>query len=221
MRKNLLAALRLCALLLLCVPRLGAQDSRLVDSKLIEAVAAYDAGSFQQARRSLLALASRAPQNDAVFYYLGLCDAELGDLEEAETFLRKAVDLDPHNYWYKERLAALYSATGKPELTIDIYESLIEDYPKKTELYYSLVSLYARQNRPDKVLETLDTIELLSGRSEMVALTRYDVLLSQQKPEEAFRALEDYNREFSSARVLSAMGDFKLSEYEDSLALSY
>lgn len=221
MRKTLPAVLRLCALLLLCVPRLGAQDSRLVDSRLIEAVAAYDAGSFQQARRSLLALASRAPQNDAVFYYLGLCDAELGDMEEAETFLRKAVDLDPHNYWYKERLAALYSATGKPELTIDIYESLIEDYPKKTELYYSLVSLYARQNRPDKVLETLDTIELLSGRSEMVALTRYDVLLSQQKPEEAFRALEDYNREFSSARVLSAMGDFKLSEYEDSLALAY
>ena len=123
MRKNLPAVLRLCALLLLCVPRLGAQDSRLVDSRLIEAVAAYDAGSFQQARRSLLALASRAPQNDAVFYYLGLCDAELGDMEEAETFLRKAVDLDPHNYWYKERLAALYSATGKPELTIDIYET--------------------------------------------------------------------------------------------------
>jgi len=221
MKKFRLAALPLCALLLLCAPRLGAQDNKLIDSKLIEAVAAYDAGSYQQARRTLLALASRAPQNDAVFFYLGLCDAELGDLEEAETFLRKAVDLDPHNYWYKERLAALYSATGKPELTIDIYESLLQDYPKKTEIYYALVNLYARQNQPDKVLETLDNIELLSGKNEMVALTRYDVLLSQNKPEEAFRALEDYNRDFSSPRVLASMGDFKLSEYQDSLALAY
>ena len=221
MKKKLQASLWLCALLLVCGPRLGAQDSRLVENRLVEAVAAYDAGSFQEARRALLALASRAPDNDAVFYYLGLCDAELGDLGEAETHLRRAVELDPHNYWYKDRLAALYSATGKPELTIGIYESLLEDYPKRTELYYSLVNLYARQNQPDKVLETLETIELLSGKNEMVALTRYDLLLSQNKPEEAFRVLEDYNREFSSARVLSAMGDHKLSEYQDSLALAY
>ena len=221
MMKRIQAALWLFALLLVCAPRLGAQDSRLVEGRLIEAVAAYDAGSYQQARRALLTLSSLAPDNDAVFYYLGLCDAELGDLEEAETFLRKAVELDPHNYWYKDRLAALYSATGKPELTIGIYESLLEDYPKRTELYYGLVNLYARQNQPEKVLETLDTIELLSGRNEMVALTKYDLLLSQNKPEEAFRVLEDYNREFTSSRVLSAMGDFKLAEYEDSLALAY
>lgn len=190
-----------------------------LENRLIEAVALYNDGDVSAARGILVSLADS--DNDAVFYYLGLCDVASGNLQEAMVNLQKAVDLDPHNFWYKYRLASLFSETGKPEKTIELYESLLKDFPKKTDLYYSLVNLYANQNEVDKVLETLSEIESISGKNEMVTLARYDVLMSLDKSEEAYQALVEYNNEYTSPQILAAMGDFKLSEYEDSVALNF
>ncbi len=200
---------------------ISAQEDKSSQNTIVDAVALYNDGKWSEARSLLLPILSEGKENDAAYYYLGLCDIHLNDIEEAETFLRKAVDLDPHNFWYKYSLAGLYSSEGKTELTADLFESMLEDFPKRTQLYYNLVSIYASQNKIDKVLETLSEIEASSGKSEMVTLARYDVMMSLDKPDEAFRVLEDYNKEFASPQILAAMGDAKLSNYEDTLALSY
>lgn len=192
-----------------------------VETLLIDAVARYNEGNYSGARDILLPLAAKVPDNDAVCYYLGLCELYLGEMTEAETHLAEAARLDPHNFWYKERLARLYSATGRPELTVSIFEQLIEDFPDKTDVYYSLAGLYAQMGKTDKVLETLDEIETIFGKSETVTLYRYDVLMQQQRPDEAYKALEEFNKEYLSAQVLSAMGDYNLSQYEDTLALGF
>ncbi|MBP5300610.1 MAG: tetratricopeptide repeat protein, partial [Victivallales bacterium] len=75
--------------------------------------------------------------------------------------------------------------------------------------------------RVDDVLRTLDEIETVTGRDEMVALTRYDVLMRQEKPDEAYAMLESYNAEMDSPRILVAMGDHCVSQLKDSLALRY
>ena len=161
------------------------------------------------------------PSNDGAYYYLGLSDYYLGNVKDAEAELREAVRLDPENYWYRDRLAVLYSLTGQEELTIEMYEGLLKDYPKKTDIYYNLVNLYARQNRMDKVMETLDHIETIVGKDESTTVARYDVLMHQNKPEEAFKALEEFNEDYSSPQILCMMGDAKLSDYQDTLAMNY
>lgn len=217
MIKKYVAILCVCFFALSFPPFSMAQES--IENRVIDAVTLFNDGDVSSARRILAPLAVSASDNDAVFYYLGLCDVALGNMQDAENNLQKAVDLDPHNYWYKYRLASLFSATGKIEKTIGLYESLLKDFPKKTELYYNLVNLYANQNQVDKVLDALSEIESISGKNEMVTLARYDVLMSLDKSEEAFKALEEYNNEYTSPQILAAMGDFKLSEYEDSVAL--
>ena len=223
MRHTLLQILAIC---LLIAPgtafRAGAQThSKDVDSILIDAVALYNAQDYQGAMKLLRPLASAYPDNDAVFYYLGLCAVYTNDAEEAETYFQQAVSLDSTNFWYRDYLARLYMSTRRPELAIDIYDALIRDFPKNYDLYYNLVNLYAQQGKPDKMLSTLDEIEEVQGLNENVTMTRYEVLMRQEKPDEAFAALEKFNEEYSSPSILATMGDFKLSQYEDSLALQY
>ena len=191
-----------------------------VENQLVDAVALYNNRAFAQSRTLLQTLSKAAPDNDAVWYYLGLDEAMLGNADTAVSHLRKAVDLDPHNYWYKRRLADLYQAAGEDEMVVQMYESILSEFPDKSEVLYDLLSLYLKQEKYEKALDALDDIEKVTGPGEQVASTRYDILRQLGRNEDAIRVLEDFNDQFTSPSILSMMGDYYLSEYKDSLALA-
>ena len=207
----------LTALLLLAGTFAWAQS---VENQLVDAVALYNNRAYAKSRTLLQTLSKAAPENDAVQYYLGLDEAMLGNSDAAIAHLRKAVELDPHNYWYKRRLADLYQAAGEDEMVVQMDESILEEFPDKTDVLYDLLSLYLKQKKYDKALEALADIERVTGPGEQIARTRYDILQEQGKSEEAIKVLEDFNDQFTSAPILSMMGDYYLSEYKDSLALA-
>ena len=219
--KKLLLIILAVALNLSLMAQNPSKLQKNMEAVLIDAVQLFEDARYKDARDRLSVIVDADPANDAAYYYLGLSNYYLGDIKDAEVALREAVRLDPENYWYRDRLAVLYSMAGKEDLTVSIYESLLEDYPKKTEIYYNLVNLYARQNRLDKVMETLDHIETVSGRSESTVLARYDILMHQNRADEAFRILEEFNEEWSSPQILCMMGDARLTDYQDTLALGY
>lgn len=224
--KRCLILLSMAMPLLFLQPALYAQKNtsslrKTTESLMVDAVQKYEDGNFKEAEAIFSVIIDASPENDAAYYYKGLCDLYMGNTKDAEAELREAVRLDPDNYWYRDRLAVLYSMTGQDELTISIYESLLESYPRKTEIYYNLVNLYAGQGRMDKVIETLDTIETVSGKDESTVLARYEVLMRMDKADEAFKVLEAFNEDYSSPQVLSMMADAKLTEDKDSLALAY
>ena len=223
MRKTLMAAAAACALIFSVIGPAPAQSKKTlqVESGLVDAVALFDAGQFKEASSLLKVLANADPANDAVHYYLGLSAVGLRDYDTAVAQLREAVRLDPSNYWYRDRLARLYTSTGQPELAIDIYESLIKEFPKNTDIYYTLVQLYMQNGKTEDVLRTLDEIETVAGKDDMVALTKYDILMRQEKPDEAYALLESYNEALTSPRILVAMGDHCVSQFKDTLALRY
>ena len=204
---------------LLLLPALFASAQR-VETQLVDAVALYNNRAYAEARNLLQTLSKASPDNDAVHYYLGLSEAMLDHADAAVTHLRKAVELDPHNYWYKRRLADLYRAMGEDEVVVQMLESILSEFPDKTEVLYDLLSLYLKQEKFDKALVTLDDIEKLIGPGEQIVRTRYDILRQLGRDEEAIAALEDFNDRFTSPSVLSMMGDYYLSEYKDTLALS-
>ena len=223
MRKTMMAVAAACALIFSAIAPAPAQSKKSlqVESGLVDAVALFDAGKFKEAASLLKVLSAADPANDAVRYYLGMSSVYLQDYDTAVAQLREAVRLDPSNYWYRDRLARLYTSTGQPELAIDIYESLMKEFPKKTDIYYTLAQLYMQNGKVDEVLRTLDEIETVTGKDEMVALTKYDVLMRQQKPDEAYALLESYNEDLTSPRILVAMGDHCVSQFKDTLALKY
>ena len=195
--------------------------SKAADSELIDAVAAFDAKQYAEAKGRLEKLTAANLRNDAAFYYLGMCRLYTNDIDGAKEAFKKASEIDPGNFWYKERLARTYSLTGEDDLTIATYEELLKDFPKKNDLYFTLVNLYLKQGQKDKALGAMDQIEAVFGKSENVTATRYDILLRQNKPAEALKVLEDYNKEFSSPYVLTKLGDHSMAEYKDTAALAY
>ena len=212
--------------LVLSAPALRAQDrtSRLRDtaeSLLVDAVQAYDSGATKAAMDRFSAILEAFPDNDAAHFYQGMCHARLGDIASGLKEIGEAVRLAPDNYWYRDRLATLYAMNGQDDQAVATYEALLADFPRKTEIHYSLVNLYVRQNRLDKVLETLDEIERVMGRDETTALARYDILMHQDKAAEAFSVLEEFNEDFPTPQVLAMMGDSKAAADEDSLAMAY
>ena len=210
----------LSCLLAFCVGT-GAQDmkTRLAENDIITAVGYYDEHRFSEAALLLRETVGRNPENDAAHFYLGLAEFCLNDIDKAESELETAVKLDSSNFWYRYRLAMIYSASGKEELTLKMFEDLIRDFPDKYDLYYTMVELYQKQGQQEKALETLTQIENVFGSSDMTAIARFDLLRKMGKEEEGYEYLEDFNKRYSSVQVLSLLGDRQLSMYNDSLAL--
>lgn len=188
---------------------------------LISAVGKYNDNDFNGAEAILRKIAAEDSGNDAAWYYLAQISAERGDVNMAEEYLRFATELDSGNFWYRYRLARLYALTSRPELAAGIYEKLLEDFPKKSELYLDLTELYAAQKEYDKALATLDEIQTVFGMTESIAVYRFNLLRMMNRQEEAFKSLEEYNKEYSSPYVLSTLADYQMSMYNDETAIAY
>lgn len=191
------------------------------ENMLLSAVEKFNANDADAAMSILEDIVAEDPDNDAAWYYLAQSAVLKGDLETAEQCYRMAADLDSGNFWYRYRLAMLYSITSRPELTIEMFEKLLEDFPKKSDLYFSMVELYAQQRDFEKALETLKEIENVFGMNESIAVYRFNFLRMLNRSEDAIKSLEDYNKEYSSPYVLSMLADYEMSMYNDSTALVY
>lgn len=198
-----------------------AQEGIRADGRIVNAVQMYEDENFTGAKTMLDAILKTSPDNDAAWYYRGLCNMRLKNAADSERDLKQAVALDSTNYWYRYMLAGLYGMTGRSVLTIDMYESLLRDFPKKSELYYGLANLYINQGQADKALKIIGDIETQFGKSDATVMTRFNILSRQERHEEAYEALEEYNKEYSSPQVLSMLGDYEMGMYNDSSALAY
>lgn len=191
------------------------------ETMLVDGVEKYVQGDIANAEACFDKILKTDSGFDAAWYYKGLCRMQRKDGQTAEAALKRAVELDSANFWYRYVLAELYGMTGKRDLTVSIYESLLRDFPKRSELYYNLANLYLGQNQLDKALSTIHDIETQFGKSDATVMTTFNILHRQKRDEEAFRALEEYNREYSSPQVLTLLGDYQMSMYNDSTALAY
>ena len=199
----------------------GSRPGSETENLVLSAVTCLNSNDAAGAKAMLSKALANDPQNDAAWYYLAMASLMSDDIAEAEEYLKSAVALDPDNFWYRYRLATLYGATQRKELTIDIYEKLLEDFPKKSELYLDMVDLYAAQGEFEKALETINQVETVFGVSETLVMYRFNLLRHMERYEEAFASLEKYNEEYSSPYVLSTLGDWQMSMYNDSTALAY
>ena len=188
---------------------------------IVSAVEHYQTGDFVRAEAILHRILSTDPDNDAALYYMAMCHLTQNRTEKAEECLDAAIAVDSTNFWYRQRLASLYAMTSRPELTIDTYEKILKDHPKRSELYFDLVELYSSQKEYDKALNTISEIETIFGMTESVAIFRYNLMLQTGRHEEAYKSLEEYNSRYSSPYVLSVLAEHQLNSYNDSTALAY
>jgi tetratricopeptide (TPR) repeat protein len=203
---------------------LGSAGLHAQSVRFIDAMKNYQAGEFTEARKLFEAEVKENPENDAAWYYLSaIASTDEARSQEAETFLKKAVALSPDNFWYRYTLAMMYVNTDRRELAVPVLEQLSADYPKKSDLQLDLINLYLSENDVEKALATLDRIDAIRGKNEIVGLTRAELKLKQPRaePDLVYAELADYYEECRSPRIASILGDYYAGTYRDSLALRY
>lgn len=203
---------------------LGSTGIHAQSVRFIDAMKNYQAGEYAEARKLFEAEVNENPENDAAWYYLSaIASTDKARIQEAESCLKKAVALSPDNFWYQYTLAMLYVNTDRRELAVPILEQLTAGYPKKSDLQFDLINLYLSENDVAKALATLDRIDAIRGKNEIVGLTRAELKIKQDgaDPESVYGELAEYFEECRSPRIATILGDYYAGTYRDSLALRY
>ncbi len=188
---------------------------------LFEGVREYNNKNFTIAKEAFVKLLELDPENDAAYYYLSNISINGNDIVSGEILLKKAIELDTTNYWYKSMLANIYLSTKKTKEAIAVYEDLLKQFPQRTDSYYALANLYVNTEDLDKSAGILDKIEQLQGKSEATVMARFNLYRMSQDWEGALKFLLESNKEVSSPRIETLIGDLYADRYRDSLAMSY
>ena len=112
--------------------------TELDSDKFLDAVAQYAEGHYSSALVLLTELLETSPDDDAVNYYMGLCELPLNKVQEATLHLEKAASIDSTNQWYTNALVNLYGATGNRIKFADSCEKLVRINPGMYSNPYTL-----------------------------------------------------------------------------------
>ena len=128
---------------------------RILDNMVLEAVDMLDKGNVKEAEKVLQDALFVNPSSDAAWYYMGEVAIHKPDVNQALECYTKAVELDSDNFWYRYRLARLYSFVSR-EVAVEQYEQLIKDFPKKSDLYFDLAELYSGRHQRNREYDRFD-----------------------------------------------------------------
>ena len=192
--------------------------------KYLDALKNYQQGDNKEALRLFQEEFKENPANDAACYYIAsICATDPNRDADTEAWLKKAIALSPDNFWYRYTLALFYLHSDRQALAVQMLEALSADFPKKSDLYFDLINVYLSENDIEKALTTLDKIDRIKGKSEIVGLTRTELLLKKPDPDpdSIYAALGNYYEECRTPRLASVLGDYYAGTYRDSIALNY
>lgn len=210
------------SLLFVCTTPLIAQinNGNNLESYL-EALNNYNLGNQEIAEKLFKEIATKDQTNDAVFFYLANISLHKNDIDKAQQYMVEALKRDPNNSWYKTQLAKIYTFTGKNDKAIKLYNQLREQEPLRSELYEGLIELYIQDKNFGKANEVLEDIEKSIGVNEATGLTRFNLLIFQQKEEEAYKYLQEFDQQYGTPRTSTILADNYAAAQKDTLAQQY
>lgn len=106
--------------------------------RFIDAVTLYAEGHIAAAMDRFSELLELSPDDDAVNYYMGMCEMSLEKYAEATEHLEKAAAADTANLWYVNALASLYGATDNRAKFVECCEKLVNMNPGAYSNPYTL-----------------------------------------------------------------------------------
>ena len=126
--------------------------------------------------------------------------------------LRKAVKFDPKNAYYQEVLAAYYIQNKEINSAISIYENLAKKNKGKVSYLYALLNLYSKKEQNSKMLETINKIEVLTGISEAVTMSKVEIFYKTKKHKKAIAEIKKLCAKYpAETRYESVLGEYYMT----------
>lgn len=105
-------------------------------------------GKFEEAYLSVQQISALYPKQDEVLYYKGLCQYNLGYVDESINSLKKAVKINKNQEEYVNQLAISYISSGKEEEAIKTYKDALFNIKDSYTIYYNLGILMMNLKMP-------------------------------------------------------------------------
>jgi len=139
-----------------------------------------------------------------IYYALGNLYYYLGKNEEALTYLKKALDINPNETEYLERLSSVYIGLGDYPRASKTIEKIISIDSNYTYGLYTLARLYQEMKMPSKAITVYEDITEKIGYDYEVLRKMYDIYAGFKEMDKATETLEailklnPYNSEIKS-----------------------
>ncbi|MFK8103505.1 MAG: tetratricopeptide repeat protein [Saprospiraceae bacterium] len=190
-----------CILLMFLVTQLvSAQvpDQRISEDQIqtqkifIEANREKILGNYDNAAKLYEEVLKRASDNDAAAYELARVYDVLDKDELALKSIKKAVELDEKNKWYRMFWGDVLDKLGKYEAAAEIYEKLAKDDPQNIEYHYTKLGFYlVKSQKPEKAIKVYNTLEKEIGVVEELSRKKYNLYLGLGKTKKAIAELQN------------------------------
>ncbi|MBU6341321.1 MAG: tetratricopeptide repeat protein [Bacteroidetes bacterium] len=124
------------------------------------------------------------PANDAGWYGLARCYAQIEDWSNAQNAIAKAIVLAPQNSWYLLYQIDLFEKTGRYKDALKNMETLTKKNPKQADFWDKLAYICLLNDDPKAAIKALDKVENLLGISET----------SSEKKHLIYEQMGDFNK---------------------------
>ncbi len=113
-------------------------------------------------------------ESDAAHFALSDVYQALGNTEQSISHAESAFKLDEDNRWYVLRLADLYYQTGNYHKSAEFFGKAIEE-EKNIDVKFKYAESLIHSNDYKRAIEMLDEIEVETGKSPNLSLTKHDL----------------------------------------------
>lgn len=156
----------------------------------IEAIRQKDAENYIEAFELFKRCHKLRPEAAETNYELGIFYLALGRDSIGMKHLRQAVDTEPENTEFAERLAQTCLYRNRMDEATQVYEQLSRRMPDRTDYLDMLMRIYEQQRDYPNLLKTLARLETQEGQSEEITLAKMQVHSSMGDQEGAYSELK-------------------------------
>jgi len=158
--------------------------------RLIYARLLTDARRFDEARAQFEQLSAEAPDNPDVLYALGLLSLQANQLEEADGYFQRLIELGERVHESRYYLGRISEEQGRIDDAAAYYMA-VEQSQNYIDAQIRMSVILTRQDKIEQALEHLDSIQPASdGDRKLLAQAEAEILIHEKRYQEA---MEIYN----------------------------
>jgi tetratricopeptide (TPR) repeat protein len=177
-------------------PSSARQQKAQSNSSMEEAIAAFERGETDRARR-LFEEASRAdPKNTTALTFLGLMADQSGNLAEAAAYFGRVVKLDPDRAAARNNYGAILLKLGRRREAADQFEASLRLDNRQMNALVNLAQLRAANGSKEDLRSAFDLFERAAEISPDIEIVRALTVIALRlgERETAARYYKDYSR---------------------------
>ena len=151
-----------------------------------EGVKKADAGEYDAAMDLMSYSLDTDTSSAAACYNMAQYLLSTGEGEKSEQLLKRAIRLEPDNYWYQRLLAVNYSMRHKSQNAIEQLEKMVVQFPGRSDILLELADLYEETGQFSKELRMLDRYGKMEDVEEQLKGRRFLCYLMMGESDSAY-----------------------------------